>query len=245
MKALSIGNDEQTTEMASLSLRIRWPDCAIHIAKTLEEGLRALRHQSFDVLILHSRTDHVPLSRIVKEVRQLSDLPLLVLSRREEEFEIVGALEMGADEYVRLPCDLPEMMIRIWALLRRTGHQALTDGEHPLISGPLLVNPATYEVALAGKRLILTSTEFRVLYTLINNQGTVVTHQSLEQSIWGSQSVEGSGLEKKYIQRLRQKLGDNARAPCWIASVHGVGYRFIGPSAKRYEPLELEMAASA
>ena len=75
MKALSIGNDEQTTEMASLSLRIRWPDCAIHIAKTLEEGLRALRHQSFDVLILHSRTDHVPLSRIVKEVRQLSDLP--------------------------------------------------------------------------------------------------------------------------------------------------------------------------
>ena len=92
------------------------------------------------------------------------------------------------------------------------------------------INPATYEVFLNDGRITLTSTEFRLLHLLLKNRGMVVARRVLEQSLWGDQ-VGSYGLVKKYVQRLRLKLGDNARNPIWIASIHGVGYRFIGPSS--------------
>jgi DNA-binding response OmpR family regulator len=98
----------------------------------------------------------------------------------------------------------------------------------------LLVNPATYEAFLGGERLTLTTTEFRLLYLLLKNWGIVVSRATLERTVWGEQ-VDSYGLVKKYVQRLRHKLGDDAREPFWIASVHGVGYRFIGPTPKTLE----------
>jgi DNA-binding response OmpR family regulator len=142
--------------------------------------------------------------------------------------EVITSLELGADDYVRLPCDLTEIMVRIGALLRRVGIHPSADSEGPLSSGRLLINPANYEVFLGDQRISLTSTEFRLLHLLVKNRGTVVAHQTLERALWGEQ-VDSSRLVKKYVQRLRQKLEDDAREPCWVASVHGVGYRFIGP----------------
>ena len=98
----------------------------------------------------------------------------------------------------------------------------------------LMVNPATYEAFLSGRRLTLTTTEFRMLFLLIKNWGIVVSRQTLERTLWGER-VDSYGLVKKYVQRLRQKLGDDAREPFWIANVHGVGYRFIGPTPKTQE----------
>jgi DNA-binding response OmpR family regulator len=142
--------------------------------------------------------------------------------------EVVTSLELGADDYVRLPCDLTEIMVRIWALLRRAGARPAHESEGPLSSGRLFINPATYEMFLEKQRVALTSTEFRLLHLLVKNRGTVVAHQTLERALWGDQ-VDSSRLVKKYVQRLRRKLGDDAREPLWIASFHGVGYRFIGP----------------
>jgi DNA-binding response OmpR family regulator len=102
------------------------------------------------------------------------------------------------------------------------------ESEGPLSSGKLFINPATYEVYLGEERVTLTSTEFRLLHLLVKNRGMVVAHQTLERALWG-EDVDSSRLVKKYVQRLRRKLGDDAREPQWIASVHGVGYRFIGP----------------
>ena len=103
-----------------------------------------------------------------------------------------------------------------------------------MTSGELMVNPATYEAYMGRRRIPLTNTEFRLLYLLVKNWGMVVSRQSLERGLCGEQ-VDSSGLVKKYVQRLRQKLGDNAREPIWIASVHGVGYRFIGPAPRSHE----------
>ena len=98
-----------------------------------------------------------------------------------------------------------------------------------MASGALLLNPATYEVLLHGKRMALTSTEFRLLHLLLKNRGTVATHRFLELALWGDR-VDSSALVKKYIQRLRRKLGDDPQEPEWIANVYGVGYRFLGGS---------------
>ena len=116
--------------------------------------------------------------------------------------EAVTSLELGADDYLRLPCDLTELTTRIWALIRKSGTTATYETENPLTSGHQMVNPATYEAFLSGRRLTLTATEFRMLFLLIKNWGIVVSRQTLERTLW-CERVDNYGLVKKYVQRLR------------------------------------------
>ena len=97
-----------------------------------------------------------------------------------------------------------------------------------LRSGPLSLDPTTYEASLDNQRLPLTATEFRVLHFLMKNRGAVVAHQTMERALWSGR-MNSAKIAKKYVQRLRGKLADDPREPHWIASVYGVGYRFIGP----------------
>ncbi len=205
--------------------------------------MELVEQESPDVVLLHPTFSDMSLAEAVQELRRFSNAPLLVLSHQGSETEIVTALELGADDYVRLPCDMTEMMARVWALLRRAGAIARQEGERPLRSGQLLVNPITYEVFLGDQRVVLTSTEFRLLHLLLKNRGIVVSHQTLGRTLWGDQ-VDSSGLVKKYVQRVRQKLGDTAREPSWIVSIHGMGYRFIGPSENSQDTKEPQLISS-
>lgn len=229
MKAVFIGIDTKVIEVASISVRLRWPDAQVTVATTGASGLESVERASPEVVLLHPDFSDMSLAKTIRELRGFSAVPLIVLGHTGDEMEAVTALETGADDYIRLPCDLTEIMARVWALLRRVSPGSSKNNERPLHSGRLLINPAAYEVFLGEKRVTVTSTEFRLLYLLVANRGMVVSHQTLEWTIWGDQA-NTSGLAKKYIQRLRLKLGDDAREPRWIASVHGVGYRFIGPA---------------
>ena len=231
MKVVFIGSDPRITEVARLGVRLRWPDASIYPVEQARSGLEMVERETPDVVLLHPDFSDMTLSNAIQELRSFSNVPLLVMGRQGDEMEVVASLELGADDYVRLPCDLTELTTRIWALLRRVSAGISYESESPLQSGRMLVNPATYEAFLGDQRITLTSTEFRLLYLLVKNWGIVLARQTLERTLWGEQ-VESSGLVKKYVQRLRQKLGDDAREPFWIASVHGVGYRFIGPTSK-------------
>ena len=237
MKAVFIGMDLRTSEIATLAVRLRWPDATPLVATSAGEGLEMVEREAPDVVLLHPGFSDLTLGRAIQELRRFSNVPLLVMGRGGDEMEVVTSLELGADDYVRLPCDLTEIMVRIWASLRRVGVRPSQESEGPLSSGRLFINPATYEVFLGDRRVMLTSTEFRLLHLLVKNRGTVVVHQTLERALWG-ENIDSSRLVKKYVQRLRRKLEDDAREPSWIASVHGVGYRFIGPPPNTAEPME-------
>ncbi|MBM3941945.1 MAG: response regulator transcription factor [SAR202 cluster bacterium] len=241
MKVVFIGVDPRISEMALMSVRLRWPDTMPLVSSTASEGLELVERVAPDVVILHPDFTDMSLAQSIHELRRFSNVPLMVLGRQGDEMEVVTSLESGADDYIRLPCDLTEMTTRMWALIRRVGVAVSHERESPLMSGRLLVNPATYEVFLDGQRIALTSTEFRLLYLLVRNRGTVVSHQAVERALWGDQS-DSSGLVKKYVQRLRKKLEDDSREPRWIASVHGVGYRFIGPTPAAQEELQPVLA---
>lgn len=234
MKAVYIGVDVRTSEIATLAVHLRWPDVTPLIATSAGEGMEMIERELPDVVLLHPDFSDLTLGKAIQEIRRFSNVPLLVLGREGDEMEVVTSLELGADDYVRLPCDLTEIMVRIWALLRRVGIRPSHESEGPISSGRLFINPATYEVFLGERRITLTSTEFRLLHLLVKNRGTVVAHQTLERALWG-EHVDSSRLVKKYVQRLRRKLDDDAREPSWIASVHGVGYRFIGPPPNGHE----------
>ncbi len=234
MKVVVIGASPRIVEIANVSVRLRWPDASLLSCSTARKGLDLVEQEWPNMVIAHPDFNDSTLSTLIQELRGFSNVPLLVLGSEGDEMEAVTSLELGADDYVRLPCDLTELTTRIWALMRRAGTTASYETENPLTSGHLMVNPATYEAFLSGRRLTLTTTEFRMLFLLIKNWGIVVSRQTLERTLWGER-VDSYGLVKKYVQRLRQKLGDDAREPFWIANVHGVGYRFIGPTPKTQE----------
>jgi DNA-binding response OmpR family regulator len=234
LKGVFIGANPRTAEIAAVSLRLRWPDAAFLVATTATQGLQLVEQEWPNILLLQPDFSDMTGSRAIHDLRGFSNVPLLVLAHQGDEMEAVSSLELGADDYVRLPCDLTELTARVWALLRRSGAAVAQERESPLRSGRLLVNPATYEAFLGAERLSLTSTEFRLLYLLVKNWGIVVGKGTLERMLWGEQT-DSYGLVKRYVQRLRQKLGDDAREPYWIASVHGVGYRFIGPVSRSLE----------
>lgn len=250
MKVVFIGRDSRTAEIASLSVRLRWPDATLCHADSSGRGLELVEQDWPDMVLLQPDGSDVPLAAAIHDLRAFSNVPLLVLGHQGDEMEAISSLELGADDYVRLPCDLTELTTRIWALLRRAGTATSYESEGPTVSGRLLINPASYEAFLGPQRLALTTTEFRLLHLLVKNWGIVVSRQTLERTLWRDQT-DSYDLVKKYIQRLRHKLGDDAREPFWIASVHGVGYRFVGPTpgsikAPDYQQcLELMTARSA
>ena len=234
MKIVVVGSDPAVAEMVGLSVRLRWPDGAVLTAATAGEGLVQVERTSPDALILHYSFTDLSLSKAIQDLRQFSNVPLITLGSQGSELEAITALESGSDDYVRLPCDLTELMARIWALLRRAASRNEHEGQRAVRSGKMYIVPSTNELLMHGRRVMLTSTEFRVLYLLVKNWGGVVSHATLERTLWGEQA-NSSGLVKKYIQRLRQKLGDNPMDPVWISSIHGIGYRFMGPKPELEE----------
>ena len=235
MKVVYIGADSEVAGLVRLSMSLRWPDTALVVANTCQEGLKALDQAEPDVVFLQADLPDVPLTNAIGAIRGFSNVPMLVLSQLKSETELVTALESGADDYVRLPFELTELMARVWALLRRETANSYDGGVSIIRSGDLLLNPATYEAFLGKQQVMLSSTEFRMLYLLAQNLGSVMSHESLEGTLWG-EGVNSSGLVKKYVQRVRQKLGDSAQTSTWITSVHGVGYRFTGPKAEFPQP---------
>jgi len=229
MKVLFFSQDSAKVEQLVLALRLRWPDLNPLIASNGDVGLKVIEQEEPELVMLCDDLPDLGLWASIKEIRRFSDIPIIVAIESENEMEVVKALELGADDFIRLPCNLMEVMARVVALVRRVGLTKQRSDETPIRCGELLINPATYEVYLGSDRLVLTPTEFRLLHLLAKNRHVTLTQNFIQRMIW-SDDVQAGETLKKYIQRLRRKLGDDARNPTWIKTVHGVGYRFSSPT---------------
>ena len=231
MKVVVVAKDPQALEIAMASVRLIWPDASLRSATTGRKGLELIRQERPTIVLLRPGFSEISLSAVIEDLRRFSEVPLLVLGNQGDEQEAITSLESGADDYVRLPCDLTELATRIWALLRRAGSTLSEESGNRLTSGQLTVNPATYEAFIGEQRLSLTTTEFRMIHLLMKNWGIAVAHQTLAGTL-GKGKGDSYGLVKRWVQRLRYKLGDDAKNPHWVANVHGIGYRFIGPTPR-------------
>jgi len=228
-KAVFIGTDPQVAELVRLSIRLHWPTVTPLVATRGKDGLELVKRESPDLVLIRPDFSDKPLAELIRDLRHFATVPLIVLSHQGRDLEGFTALEAGADEYVQLPCDLSELTFKILSLMRRTEMEAYDPKGSPLLVGELKILPATHEVFLGGKKLELTPVEFKLAHLLIRNCGHVVSRSTIERelSIVGLGKV---GSAKQHVMRLRRKLGDNAQNPRWIATVPGVGYRFIGPA---------------
>ena len=177
----------------------------------------------FDLLILDLMLPGIDGFEVCRRLRRHSNLPVLMLTARSEVDDVVAGLELGADDYVVKPFEGAELLARVRAAVRRQQ----VDPPAPLIkAGGLTIDPAAFRADLHGDRLDLTAMEFRLLLELARRPGRVFTREMLLERVWGYDFLGDSRLVDMAVKRLRDKLGEDARAPTYVSTVRGVGYRF-------------------
>jgi two-component system response regulator VicR len=230
MKVLVIEDDPGIIEVVSLCFQLRWSGTNVISAANGREGVTLVENESPDVVILDIGLPDIDGYQVLKEIRRFSDVPVLMLTVRGEDTDVAKGLELGADDYITKPFSHIELIARVQAVLRRSQGLAVTDEERPFTSGKLSVDFNRNEVTLAGHPVKLTSTERKLLYYLIRNEGRILSHESLLAKVWGDTYVDARDLLRVHIQHIRQKLEDNAESPNIIVTEHGIGYKFIRPA---------------
>ncbi|MCA9668605.1 MAG: response regulator transcription factor [Myxococcales bacterium] len=190
------------------------------------DGKRALDEAGrnrYDVVLLDLMLPGLDGVSVCRELRQRSDVPVIMLTARGEEADRVLGLEIGADDYMVKPFSPRELLARIRSLLRRTRGQAGPARETARV-GDLEVDPATHRARLDGTTLDLTSYELSLLHALVKNAGRVLSREQLMELAAGNATDAFDRSIDVHISRLRNKLGDDARRPRFIRTVRGVGY---------------------
>ncbi len=189
-----------------------------------EEAVALATSGDYDLVVLDVMLPSLSGTEACRQIRERSDIPIIMLTARNSDVEIVSALESGADDYVTKPFSPPELVARVRAVLRRT-----TEG-HPqgsITLGGLSLDPATREVTVDGTQVHLTAKEFDLLHVLMREPGVVMTRQQLLEAAWGfAEYVDERGVDV-HIRHIREKLGDDASVPRFIETLRGVGYRAI------------------
>ena len=176
-----------------------------------------------DVVLLDLMLPGMDGLQVCGRIRELGDLPIIMVTARTASHEVIAGLEAGADDYVTKPVDAGELAARIRALLRRT---RTTDQDDTLTLGELTVRVAEGRVLrVSGEEIPLTKTEFRLLCTLVAAKGAVVTREQLLERVWDYGYFGDTRLLDVHIRRLRRKVEPDPAQPTLIVTVRGVGYR--------------------
>ena len=204
---------------------------AVQTAGTGEEAVLGMAEGSPDLVFLDLGLPDLDGAEVIRRLRSFSEVPVIVLSVRDQQADKVAALDAGADDYVTKPFGMEELLARLRAQLRR----AQAEEAEPVVLrfGELQVDLARRLVTLGGEPVHLTRTEYGLLEAFVRNPGKLLTHQWLLREVWGRGYGEESHYLRVYVRALRRKLGDHAAAPALILTEPGVGYRWI---AERSDP---------
>lgn len=178
-----------------------------------------------DLLIVDLGLPDIDGKIVVKEIREWSKVPIIVLTARDEEQEKIEALDLGADDYVTKPFGTGELLARMRVCLRRT----FTDAEDSVIRcDELTIDIAKHKVTIGDREIKLTPTEYDIVKIMAQNAGRVLTHKQLLKAVWGNEYNEDTHYIRVYIGQIRRKLEKNPTQPHYIITESGIGYRFMG-----------------
>lgn len=225
-RVLVIDDEPQIRRFLDISLRAQ--GYLVELADSGDAGLAALATHGADIVVLDLGLPDRDGQDILRDLRGWSQVPVLVLTVRAGEAEKVSALDAGANDYVTKPFGIQELMARVRALLRTRATAA--DAPPVYDDGTLHVDLARREVRLHGEAITLARKEYALLALLVQNAGRVVTQPQMLRELWGDHHDRDTHYLRVLVAKLRQKLGDDAAAPRWIATEPGVGLRFVGMS---------------
>ncbi len=216
--------DDEPQIRRSLQVNLEGRGYAVETAETGELAIQAFHNRRPDVIILDLLLPGIGGVEVVRRIRELSPVPIIVLSAMGEEARKVDALELGADDYMTKPFGMDELLARIRSLLRRA---AGAQSAQPVFTAKgLCVNFDRREVTLDDKPIKLTPTEYDLLKYMIEHSGKVLTHRMLLQEVWGQAYVDQAQYLRVFVGQLRKKIEQDPTRPRFILTDPGVGYRF-------------------
>jgi two-component system KDP operon response regulator KdpE len=201
------------------------------------EALERLKEDLPDLIILDVMMPELDGFETLRRIREVSNVPVIMLTVRNEEADRIRGLEIGADDYLTKPFSPRELQSRIKALLRRTFTPAPARKTSIVVDKDLTIDFNKREVWVRGEKVTLRPTEYRLLYHLVNNAGRLMTHDTLLSKVWGHEYRDEAQYLRLYITYLRQKLERDPAHPKYILTERGVGYRF-----RELEPPEQQHA---
>ncbi len=167
---------------------------------------------------------------VTRRIREFSDVPIVIVTARADEADIVAGLEHGADDYLTKPFGMSELVARIRASLRRAARAEQPPGEANFDLGDMHVDYAAAEVSIREEPIKLTATEYRLIRYLSQNAGRVLLPDQILESVWGPEYVGDEHLVRVYISRVRKKIEDDRSDPSYIVTRSGVGYMMKKPT---------------
>ena len=222
MKLLVIEDDEEIVEAITLAFKIRWPEAQVISTHSGVNGVDLVESEQPDAVILDLGLPDINGFDVLRRIRLFSQVPIIIVTVRAEEADIIKGLEWGADDYIIKPFRQLELLARIKAQIRSQGQPE----EERIRRGSSLLDTVTGQFYHRGKEISLTVTETRILSQLMRNAGYVVTHSSLAEAVWGDDYPGAIDSLKVHIRRLREKVEENPSSPEFIITKPAVGYLF-------------------
>lgn len=221
-RILVVDDEPQIRRLLKVSLQAHgyeWDECP-----TAQEGITRAAVYKPDMILLDLGLPDLDGKEVVRQIREWSQVPILVLTARDQEEEKIAALDAGADDYVTKPFSMGELLARMRVALRHATHQ---DASPLLQCGELALDLAARQVTRRGEEVKLTPTEYEILKVLFQHAGKVLTHKQLLKAVWGNAYNEDTHYIRVYIGQLRRKVEDNPAQPRYIITESGVGYRLL------------------
>jgi len=225
MRVLIVDDDRPSLKMTAFLLREE--GYTVFTADNGQEALRLVDEKTPDLLVLDVMMPGIDGLEVTRRLRRNSSLPIIILSAKGETSDRVSGLDVGADDYLAKPFEPSELLARVRSVLRRA--EAFTFGEpqNQLSVGGFRMDPVNNTVTVPDGRVIeLTPIEFRLLHYLVRNNGRVLSHEQLLNTVWGYDYEGYSNQVAVYIRRLRTKLEPDPDNPRYLITTRGIGYKF-------------------
>ncbi|MGB9633235.1 MAG: response regulator [Chloroflexaceae bacterium] len=222
--------EDNTTLAETLRYNMEREGYGVLVASDGVQGLELARRERPDLVVLDIMLPRLDGFSVCRILRQESNVPIMMLTARQDEVDRVAGLELGADDYVSKPFSLGEMLARLRAIMRRSERQPRL-GREVLEAGALRVDTSSRRAWREGQELALPQKEFDLLTCLIRNHGIALSRDLLLERVWGLDFVGDSRTVDVHIRWLREKIEPDPSRPRYIQTVRGVGYRFEVPEA--------------
>jgi DNA-binding response OmpR family regulator len=227
--------DDDSGLLTLLRLGLEREGFMVVTAENGKEGLRQAYEARPDVIILDIMMPDMDGWVVCQRLRNMCDTPIIMLTARTDQADVLKGLSLGADDYLTKPCSFDELKARIHTVLRRVGTPSDTDWRAVYDDGHLHVDLTDGTVTHNGESIHLTPTESRLLMCLVGQRGRIVPHKELLVSVWGPEYAEDVGYLSVYIRYLRRKIEDDPANPRYICTRWGMGYYFSGDGTFRPE----------
>jgi DNA-binding response OmpR family regulator len=190
------------------------------------EALEHLRENLPDLVVMDVMMPEMDGFETLRHMREASNVPVIMLTVRQNDHDKIHGLDLGADDYIAKPFNPRELLSRIRALLRRSFMDAPARKTEIVVDPDLKIDFSRHEVIVRGEKVVLRPTEYRLLYHLVSNAGRLLTHETLLSKVWGREYRDEAHYLRLYITYLRQKIESDPAHPKYILTERGLGYRF-------------------